>query len=265
MSETPQQPSNPGHETISSPQPLESIEPPSHAGETVAVPSTFGEAERNEMPTSTSTPELGVEEIPTNAESIATTNVQIPSVNVESETATKPQSDVQSLMAQLTEISNQRDAFQSQYLRIAADFDNFRKRNSKEKEDIEVRTKRDTIMELLGVVDNFERARTQIKPQNDGEMGIHKSYQGVYKQLVESLKRLGVSPMRPEGQQFDPNLHEAVMRQPTEEHPEGTVIEELQRGYFLGDRILRHSLVKVAAPPEQLSAEDATNYDSVDN
>ena len=120
-------------------------------------------------------------------------------------------------------------------------------------------------MEILSVVDNFERARTQIKPQNDGEMGIHKSYQGVYKQLVESLKRIGVSPMRPEGQQFDPNLHEAVMRQPTEDHPEGTIIEELQRGYYLGERILRHSLVKVAAPPEQLSAEDATSFDSGDN
>jgi molecular chaperone GrpE len=110
---------------------------------------------------------------------------------------------------------------------------------------------------VLSVVDNFERARTQIKPRNDGETEIHKSYQGVYKQLVDSLKKSGVSPMRPEGQMFDPNLHEAVMRQPTEEHPEGTVIEELQRGYFLGDKILRHALVKVAAPIEQLSAEDA--------
>jgi molecular chaperone GrpE len=171
-------------------------------------------------------------------------------------------SELQSLTNKLTELTNQRDAFQSQYLRIAADFDNFRKRSSKEKEDIEVQVKCATIIELLSVVDNFERARTQIKPQNDGELGIHKSYQGVYKQLVDSLKRVGVSPMRPEGQQFDPNLHEAVMRQPTEEYPEGTVIEELQRGYFLGDRILRHSLVKVAAPPEQLSAEDAAGYDS---
>jgi molecular chaperone GrpE len=254
MSETPQQSSKPGEETISSPQPLESIEPLSNPAETVASQSTD--------PGATSAPELTVEEVSANTES-ATIPVQTPPVNAEpDETATKSQPEIQSLMAQLMEITNQRDAFQSQYLRIAADFDNFRKRNSKEKEDIEIRTKRDTITELLGVVDNFERARTQIKPQNDGEMGIHKSYQGVYKQLVESLKRLGVSPMRPEGQQFDPNLHEAVMRQPTEEHPEGTVIEELQRGYFLGDRILRHSLVKVAAPPEQLSVEDTGTYDT---
>jgi molecular chaperone GrpE len=169
--------------------------------------------------------------------------------------------EVPDLTQELAEITNQRDAFQSQYMRIAADFDNFRKRTNKEKEEIETRTKCNTITELLAVVDNFERARTQIKPSNDGELGIHKSYQGVYKQLVDSLKKLGVSPMRPEGQQFDPNLHEAVMRQPTEEYSEGTIIEELQRGYFLDEKILRHALVKVAAPPEQLSAEDAEPAD----
>jgi molecular chaperone GrpE len=259
MSETPQQQSRPDDETISSQLPVENLEPQPAAVETASSPPTDDQ-------TPPSTPEAVAEEStnqPTN--SGATPAPETPPVTVEPEPASKSQSDLQSLTTQLTEVSNQRDAFQSQYLRIAADFDNFRKRSSKEKEEIELRTKCATIIELLSVVDNFERARTQIKPQNDGEMGIHKSYQGVYKQLVESLKRIGVSPMRPEGQQFDPNLHEAVMRQPTEEHPEGTVMEELQRGYFLGDRILRHSLVKVAAPPEQLSADDASNFDSVDN
>lgn len=138
----------------------------------------------------------------------------------------------------------------TQYMRIAADFENYRKRTQKEKEELEQQVKRNTINELLPIVDNFERARAQLKPQTDGEMSIHKSYQGVYKQLVDSLKRLGVSPMRPEGQPFDPNLHEAVMREPTDEYPEGTVLEELVRGYNLGDRVLRHAMVKVAAPKE---------------
>jgi molecular chaperone GrpE len=167
------------------------------------------------------------------------------------------ESEIAALTAQNSELAEQKDAFQNQYIRIAADFDNFRKRTLKEKEDLELRIKCATIGDLLTVVDNFERARTQIKPQNDGEMEIHKSYQGVYKQLVDALKKSGVSPMRPEGQPFDPNLHEAVLRQPTEDFPEGTVIEELQRGYFMGDKILRHALVKVAMPIEQLTAEDA--------
>ncbi|BAY86348.1 GrpE protein [Calothrix parasitica NIES-267] len=155
--------------------------------------------------------------------------------------------EIESLKAQIDERS-------SQYMRIAADFENYRKRTLKEKDDLELQVKRNTITELLPIIDNFERARAQIKPQNDGEMAIHKSYQGVYKQLVDCLKRLGVSPMRPEGQEFDPNEHEAVMREPTDEYPEGTVLEELVRGYFLGERVLRHAMVKVAAQKEDASS-----------
>lgn len=252
MSETVPQPHRPDDEHSSSPQSSENLESQSTPTGTVSSSPT--------------------ESVVADAEIAATTdpdaNTPVATVQsdvVEPEIPETPESELQSLATKLTEITNQRDAFQSQYLRIAADFDNFRKRSGKEKEETELRVKSDTIKELLSVVDNFERARTQIKPQNDGEMGIHKSYQGVYKQLVDSLKRIGVSPMRAEGQQFDPNLHEAVMRQPTEEYPEGTVIEELQRGYYLGDRILRHSLVKVAAPPEQLSAEDAADFGSAEN
>jgi molecular chaperone GrpE len=157
------------------------------------------------------------------------------------------------------------EAIKNQYVRIAADFENYRKRTAKEKEDLDAQVKRNTITELLPVVDNFERARAHLKPQNDGEMAIHKSYQGVYKQLVDCLKRLGVSPMRPEGQLFDPNLHEAVMREPTDEYPEGTVLEELVRGYFIGDRVLRHAMVKVAAPKEDAPSDEDNQLSSTDS
>jgi molecular chaperone GrpE len=255
MSETPQPNSSPDDEIISSPLPVD----PNLHGSPVVTPVT--------PPAVEPPPAASPETAQTVAEAAPIAPDVPPAIEiepVETPVSTATSNEAEALSIKLTEISNQRDAFQSQYLRIAADFDNFRKRSSKEKEDIEVRTKCTTIIELLSVVDNFERARTQIKPQNEGEMGIHKSYQGVYKQLVESLKRIGVSPMRPEGQQFDPNLHEAVMREPTEEHAEGTVMEELQRGYYLGDRILRHSLVKVAAPPEQLTPEDAIDADPHD-
>ncbi|MGB8700169.1 MAG: nucleotide exchange factor GrpE, partial [Thermosynechococcaceae cyanobacterium] len=104
-------------------------------------------------------------------------------------------------------------------------------------------------------IDSFERARTQIKPQSESEDAIQKSYQGVYKQLVDCLKRIGVARMKVEGQPFDPNYHDAVMREPTDQHPEGTVIEELRRGYLMGDLVLRHAMVKVAALPEGASAD----------
>ncbi len=147
--------------------------------------------------------------------------------------------------------SSQLEELKSQYARLAADFDNFRKRTQKEKLELEIQAKCSTIREILAVVDNFERAKEQIKPQNDGEMNLHKSYLSVYKQMVDSLKRIGVSAMYPKGEEFDPNFHEAVMREPTSEYAEGIVTDEFRRGYMLGDRVLRHALVKVAAAPEE--------------
>lgn len=165
---------------------------------------------------------------------------------------------INTLKAQLDDRSAQVEELTNQQKRLAADFENYRRRTAKEKEDLEVQVKIATINELLSVVDNFERARSHIKPQNEAETTIHKSYQGIYKQLVDSLKRIGVSPMRAEGQEFDPNLHEAVMREPTSEFPEGSVMEELVRGYMMGDRILRHALVKVAATPDGESPDDGS-------
>lgn len=162
----------------------------------------------------------------------------------------------ESLKAQLQAVAMPLEEAKNQNLRLAADFENFRRRTAKEKEELDLQVKCATIMELLPVIDNFERARSHIKPQAEGEMTIHKSYQSVYKQMVDCLKRVGVSPMRPEGTQFDPNLHEAVMREATDQYEEGTVIEELVRGYMLGDRILRHAMVKVATAPEPTGTEE---------
>ncbi|MCZ8065901.1 MAG: nucleotide exchange factor GrpE [Microcystis sp.] len=171
--------------------------------------------------------------------------------------------EIDTLKQQLEEQTQQVDTYKKRYITLAAEFDNFRKRTEKEKEELETKIKGKTLMEILGVVDNFERARTQIKPADDGEMGIHKSYQGVYKTLVDSLKRLGVSPMRPEGQPFDPSYHEAMMREYTDEHPEGTVVEQLVRGYTLGEQVLRHALVKVAAPKEADPNADQSESPSI--
>jgi molecular chaperone GrpE len=169
------------------------------------------------------------------------------------------QQEIALLKQRLEEQTQQSDSAKSQYVRMIADFDNFRKRTQKEKEELEYQIKKNTINELLSVVDNFERARSQIKPANDGEMTIHKSYQGVYKILVDSLKRIGVSAMRPEGQLFDPNAHEAMLREATDEYPEGTVIEQLVRGYLLGERVLRPAMVKVAVPKENMvTSEEET-------
>ena len=165
------------------------------------------------------------------------------------------QAEIGDIQQQLAEQEQQVDSLKKRYITLAAEFDNYRKRTAKEKEDIERQVKAKTLSELLAIVDNFERARTQIKPDTEAEMSIHKSYQGVYKTLVDSLKRLGVSAMRPEGQMFDPNYHEAMLREYTNEHPEGTIIEQLVRGYLLDDTVLRHAMVKVTALPEPNAAD----------
>ncbi|WP_107670578.1 nucleotide exchange factor GrpE [Cyanothece sp. BG0011] len=171
-------------------------------------------------------------------------------------TITALSEQLEALQSKLQEQAQQYDVLKNSHIRLTAEFDNYRKRTAKEKQDLETQVKCRTIGELLSVVDNFERARNSINPNNEGEAIIHKSYQGVYKNLVDSLKRLGVSPMRPEGQPFDPLYHEAMLREYTDEYPDGTVIEELMRGYMLGDQVLRHAMVKVAAPKPTESPEE---------
>lgn len=221
-----------------------------------------GAVSQEEQGGATATPEVELIEVENELDSQAEFEPQSVTSEAEesdlgsSEAAFSLRQENEALKAQLEELNGQCEALKTQSMRIAADFDNFRKRTSKEKEDLEHQIKRNTITELLPVVDNFERARSHLKPQTDGELAIHKSYQGVYKQLVDCLKRIGVSPMRPEGQEFDPNLHDAVMREPTDQYPEGTVTEQLMRGYMLNERVLRHAMVKVAAAPEGQSNAD---------
>jgi molecular chaperone GrpE len=160
-----------------------------------------------------------------------------------------PQERLRQLEAELASLQSEHEAMRSQYMRIAADFDNFRKRQSRDQDDLRVQIACSTLSEILPVVDNFERARQQLDPQEEEAQAIHRSYQGLYKQLVDVFKQLGVSPMRVEGEPFDPSLHEAVLREPSEEHPEDVVVAELQRGYHLNGRVLRHALVKVSMGP----------------
>jgi molecular chaperone GrpE len=153
------------------------------------------------------------------------------------------------LDSRLAALQAEHEALRGQYMRMAADFDNFRKRQSRDQDDLKLQITCTTLSEILPVVDNFDRARQQLNPQSEEALGLHRSYQGLYRQLVDVFKQLGVSPMRVEGEPFDPSLHEAVLRAESDEHPEDVVIEELQRGYHLNGRVLRHALVKVSMGP----------------
>ena len=151
--------------------------------------------------------------------------------------------------ARLEQLEKEHETLKSQYVRIAADFDNFRKRQSRDQDDLKIQLICKSLSAILPIVDNFERARQQLKPESEEAQTLHRSYQGLYKQLVDVLKQQGVAPMRVVGQRFDPNLHEAVLREPNDEYDEDINIEELQRGYHLDGKVLRHALVKVSMGP----------------
>jgi len=167
--------------------------------------------------------------------------------------------------ARLQQLEKEHETLNSQYMRIAADFDNFRKRQTRDQDDLKIQLTCTTLSEILPVVDNFERARQQLNPEGEEAQALHRSYQGLYKQLVEVLKTLGVAPMRVVDQAFDPSLHEAVMREPSDEKAEDIVIEELQRGYHLNGRVLRHALVKVSMGPGPTAANEVISDESASN
>lgn len=157
---------------------------------------------------------------------------------------------ISELLVQIVALKQQAEEKDGQYKRLFADFDNFRKRTEREKEEEETKIGAKILKKFLPVVDDFERAQSQIKPKTDGETTIHNSYQSVYKQLVKSLKESGVVRMRALNEVFDPNFHEAIAQEPSNEYEEGTVMDELRPGYLLGERILRHALVRVASALE---------------
>ena len=176
---------------------------------------------------------------------------------------TDPAERLQQLEQELHTLKQEHETLQSQYMRIAADFDNFRKRQSRDQDDIRLQLVCSTLSEILPVVDNFERARQQLNPEGDEAQALHRSYQGLYKQLVDVLKQQGVARMEVVGQLFDPTLHEAVLREESTEQPEDMVIEELQRGYHLNGKVLRHALVKVSmGPGPSADAEGAASADA---
>ena len=166
--------------------------------------------------------------------------------------------------ARLEQLEKEHETLKGQYVRIAADFDNFRKRQSRDQDDLKVQLVSKALTAILPIVDNFERARQQLKPESEEAQTLHRSYQGLYKQLVEVLKQQGVSPMRVVNQQFDPKLHEAVLREPSQEFNEDIITEELQRGYHLEGKVLRHALVKVSMGPGQQNSQEPEEKDKVE-
>jgi molecular chaperone GrpE len=135
-----------------------------------------------------------------------------------------------------------------QFLRTLADLNNFRRRTREEMDQARRFGVEDFVSRLLPVMDNFERAIKAAEEIKDFD-ALHGGVILILRQLKDVLEKEGVKPIETEGQQFDPNLHEAVMRMDTDEYPDSSIVEEFQRGYTLGDKVIRPSMVKVAKHP----------------
>ncbi|KAM1078890.1 hypothetical protein ACFX2J_013631 [Malus domestica] len=159
------------------------------------------------------------------------------------------------LEMKVASLSEELSAEKVRILRISADFDNFRKRTERERISLVTNAQGEVVESLLPVVDNFERAKSQIKVEAEGEEKINNSYQSIYKQFGEILNSLGVVPVETVGKPFDPLLHEAIMREDSSEYEEGIIIDEFRKGFKLGDRLLRPSMVKVSAGPGPAKVE----------
>lgn len=139
------------------------------------------------------------------------------------------------------------DAVKQQYMRLQADFANYKKRTASEKLQISEVVKVDILTGILPIIDNFERALCVPQDQvTDDIKSFLDGYQMIYNQLMTVLKKEGLQKIDAVGKPFDPNYHQAVMRTPSDEYEDDIVIEVLQEGYLLGEKTLRPAMVKVA-------------------
>jgi len=145
--------------------------------------------------------------------------------------------DVEALKAE-------RDALQDRLLRTAAEFDNYRKRIDRERREQAEAAASSLLSEILPVVDNLERALQA--PSGPEAAGYRAGVELILRQLMDMLRKRGVTPIEALGVDFDPRFHQAVSQESSDSHRDGEVMEELQRGYMLGDRLLRPAMVKVA-------------------
>jgi molecular chaperone GrpE len=177
-------------------------------------------------------------------------------IGVEVDTSEVPGARLAQLEAAVAKLEVEKKENFDKYLRAVADLENYRKRNKRDLDDARAEAKTKVLKEMLPVVDNLERAVEHAEKSQDPGAVVD-GIRLVLRQFLTAFERVDVTPVDAANQPFDPNLHEAISQQETDEFPPGTVVTVLQRGYRLGDRLLRPALVVVAKAkpaPEGASA-----------
>lgn len=144
-------------------------------------------------------------------------------------------------------LKEERDNLSDQLLRALADFDNFRKRTQREMAEVRIHATIETLRAFLPVLDGFERA---LATSGGTVEDMRKGVELIYKQMLDAARRIGMEAIDATGKPFDPHQHEAIEMVETSEHPDHHVINELQRGYRLKDKLIRPSMVRVARNPD---------------
>ncbi|GIO22076.1 nucleotide exchange factor GrpE [Oceanobacillus sp. J11TS1] len=164
-------------------------------------------------------------------------------VHTDSDTDTDSEDESNELEAQVEELKNEKEELTNRMLRLQAEFDNYKRRTLKEREADRKYKAQDMVQELLPVMDNFERA-LQVEVSEESK-SILEGINMVYRQLQDVFTSQGVSVIETEGADFDPNVHHAVMQIEDDTMESNKVVEELQKGYLLKDRVIRPAMVKV--------------------
>lgn len=150
----------------------------------------------------------------------------------------------EALQHQIDELQGLLDEKENKLLRVQADFENYKRRSRLEMEAAQKYRSQNVVTEILPALDNFERA-LQVEAESEQTKSLLQGMEMVRRQLIDALEKEGVEAIEAVGQEFDPNLHQAVMQVEDENFGSNIVIEELQKGYKLKDRVIRPSMVKV--------------------
>jgi molecular chaperone GrpE len=168
---------------------------------------------------------------------------------------------IEGLKSEIESKNQENQQLYDRFLRLSAEFDNYKKRMIREMGDFKKYSNENILKDLLPVVDNLERA-IQVSPQT--EDALNSLIEGVDMTLKDTLKvfeKYKVMPIEAQEKMFDPNYHQAMMREETSEYPENTVINEFQKGYMIHDRLLRPAMVVVAVAPKQQEKEEGDSTD----
>ena len=180
---------------------------------------------------------------------------QVNDMEKESETLSEVVSSDEDLGKKLQEAESEAKETHDKYLRLYADFENYKKRSAREMQDLRKYATETLLKEMLTIVDNLALAIQASNEHANDQNGIVEGVDMTLKQVLDTLEKQNVKPIESVGNPFDPRYHEAFLQEESEEHPDNTVIRELQRGYMLHDRLLRPAVVAVSKSKESGSDE----------